>query len=139
MWPSFLHHISIHFPIVLSFVLAAVGAYSLVRDTEELRRVLWFGGWALCLMTTVAVVSGLWSAPGLLLGQGSSELLHHRDLGLTVWVVVGLACWSYHQGMRGGHRDFRRWAVALWWVASLGVIGAGHWGGSQLHPEALPF
>lgn len=139
MWSEFLHHISIHFPIVLVMVLGGVGLFALKHETSELQTVLRWLGWAAFVATTVALVSGIVSAPGMFGGGGPVELTHHRDLGITLWVVVGLAVWSYEYGYRRDVRDLRSFGVMMWCVAIFAVIGTGHFGGASLHPEAVPW
>lgn len=139
MWSEFLHHISIHFPIVSVMGLGAIGLFALKNETPELQKVLRWGGWAAFVATTVALVSGIVSAPGMFGGGGSPELTHHRDLGITLWIVVGLAVWSYDYGYRHNVRDLRSFGVMMWCVAVFAVVGTGHFGGSELHPSALPW
>lgn len=139
MWPSFIHHLSLHFPIVLTIALALVGLWSLREDSAALRRLMRVGGWVCFAMTTLAAVSGIVSAPGWFGGAGSQALSHHRSLGVTAWAVIALAAGSYEWGMRKGIADWRNFAVGLWCVATFAVIGAGHWGGSERHPEEIPW
>lgn len=139
MWFEFFHHISIHFPIVLVMVLAGIGLYALKNETPELQTVLRWAGWAAFAATSVALVSGIVSAPGWFGGGGSVALTHHRDLGILTWVVVGLAVWSYEYGYRRDVRDLRSFGVMMWCVAVLAVIGAGHFGGGTLHDSVLPW
>ena len=139
MWATYLHHISIHFPIVLTIGLGAVGLYYLRRPDEALRPVIRWGGWTVFGFATVAVVSGLIIAPGWFGGAGSVDLTHHRDLALTTWLVIALAAWSFERAERGGHPDWRTFAVGLWCVAAFGVIGTGHWGGAELHDDTVPW
>ncbi|RAL22361.1 hypothetical protein DL240_10960 [Lujinxingia litoralis] len=137
MWPSFLHHLSLHFPIVLSMGLAAAATYGLRRDDPELLRPLvrW-GGWANLAMTSLAVVSGL-VAGGF--SGGSEDLSHHRYLGITAFFVIALAATSYDYGQRHNLVDWRRFGGLLWWVATFAVIGTGHWGGLAEHRAVVPW
>jgi hypothetical protein len=139
MWPPFLHHITLHFPIVLALVLAAVGLWSLRDDTPQFRRFMRFGGWICFGFATVTAVSGILAAPGWFGGEGSQALSHHRNLGVTAWVVMAIAALSYEWGIRSGIEDWRKFAVGVWCVASFAVIGAGHWGGTERHPDELPW
>ena len=140
----YLHHLAIHVPITLSFALAAVGLYAL-RSTnwEEIPAVidpiLRYGGWLVALATTVAVVTGVVAAPGWFGGEDTVGLRHHRDLALTAWCVIVLAAYSYEKALRGGHPDWKKFAVGCWCVATFGVVGAAHWGGSELHTETVPW
>jgi hypothetical protein len=140
MWFEYLHHITVHFPIVLSMAMAAVGLYSHLRaDTPELHTVLRYGGWITLLFTSLAAISGIISAPGLLGGGGEADLSHHRNLGVATWIVVALGAYGYEQGVRRQYRDWRGFAVAMWCIAVFGVIGTGHWGGSGLHGDSVPW
>jgi uncharacterized membrane protein len=145
MWPEYLHHITVHFPIVLTMAMAATGLYSLRRpDSPDLQVVLRWGGWLTLAMTSIAAISGIISAPGLLGGGGEADLTHHRDLAITTWVVIALGAWSYNMGVRGDQpqqtsRDWRTFAVAMWCIAVFGVIGTGHWGGFGLHGDTIPW
>lgn len=139
MWPEFLHHLSLHFPIVLGLVLAAVGVWSWRSETPELRILMRVMGWIAFALTTAAVVSGIWAAPGWFGGEGSDRLAHHRNLGVTTWVVVAIAAFSYEHGFRNDSSDWRKFGVGLWCVVAFGVIGTGHWGGSEEHTDAVPW
>lgn len=139
MWPDFIHHLSLHFPIVLSLVLLGVGGWSLKHDTPELRAVVRVIGWIAVALTTVAVVSGILAAPGWFGGEGSQRLSHHRYLGLTTWVCALLAALAYERGQRLDERDWRALGVGLWCVVAFGAIGTGHWGGSEEHSEVVPW
>jgi hypothetical protein len=139
MWPDFIHHLSLHFPIVLTLVLAGVGVWSLRSETDELRTLIRSLGWIALAMTTVAVVSGILAAPGWFGGEGSDRLGHHRNLALTTWVVVLIATLGYDYGVRKDHSDWRKFAVGIWCVAAFGVIGTGHWGGSEEHTDVVPW
>lgn len=139
VWSEYLHHVTVHFPIVATIGLAGIGLLWLSRPTDELALLLRWGGWTTFALTTIAVVSGIVTADGLFGGQGSTALRHHRDLGLTTWCVVGLAAWGFERGLRDDSDDWRRFAAALWCVAALSAVGTGHWGGSTLHDEAVPW
>ncbi len=139
MWAQYFHHITLHFPIVLTMVIAAVGVWSLKDDAPQLRFFLRWVGWACFAMTTVTVVAGIIAAPGWFGGEGTEALSHHRNLGVTTWVVMALAASSYEWGVRQGSSDWRKFAVGVWCVTVFSVIGTGHWGGTELHREDLPW
>ena len=139
VWASYLHHITVHFPIVLTFGLAAVGLYSLRRETPELQSVLRWGGLAAFALTTLAIVSGIIAAPGFFGGDGPAALRHHRDLALTTWVVVALGALGYNHGVLRDVRDWRTFAITMWCIAALAVVGTGHWGGAELHTDSIPW
>jgi hypothetical protein len=140
MWSQFLHHLSLHFPIVLVFLLAGIGLWTWIEgETERLRRLLRVVGWCAFAATTATVVSGTWAAPGWLGGGGSEGLSHHRWMGWTTWCVVGLAAWMFERGERESRPDLRRLSIGLWCVATFSVMGTGHWGGAEEHPEVVPW
>lgn len=139
MWPEFIHHITLHFPIVLALVIAGVGLWSLKDEAPQLRKFVRWVGWVCFAFTTVVVVSGIIAAPGWLGGDGSPDLSHHRNLGLTTWVVVAIATFGYEYGVREDIADWRKFAVGIWCVASFAVIGTGHWGGTEQHQDKLPW
>ena len=140
MWAQYLHHITVHFPLVLAIVLGAIGLWSWSADrTDQLDPILRWGGWAALLFAVVAVISGIVTAPGWFGGEGSVGLRHHRDMGLTSLCVIGFAVWSFEAYARGGHPDWRQVAVGLWCVAAFSVIGTAHWGGSELHEDVVPW
>jgi hypothetical protein len=139
MWAEFLHHLTLHFPIVLSMVVASVGLWSLRDDAPQLRAFVRWAGWICLAFTTVTVAAGVIAAPGLLGGEGPDALSHHRNLGVTTWVVTAIAAAGYEFGMRRGIDDWRKFGVGVWCVVVLGVIGTGHWGGTELHEDKLPW
>jgi len=139
MIAEWLHHVTLHFPIVMTFALAGLGAWTMREESERTVSFIRWAGWATFALTTVAVVAGILSAPGWLGGDGPKVLSDHRDLGVTAWFVVGLAAWGYDHGVRHSDREFRLFGVAIWAVASFAVIGAGHWGGVGQYPELSPF
>ena len=139
MWAPYLHHITVHFPIVLTIVLALTGIWSLYRDSDALEELMRWIGWVVVAAAGLAVVSGLVAAPGLFGTEGSAGLRHHRDLGLTALGVAALAAYSFERYARGGHADWHKFAVGLWCVAAFAVVGTAHWGGSELHPDKVPW
>jgi len=140
MWAEYLHHVTVHFPLVLSIALAGVGLWSLHTDpTDQLDPVIRWGGWGAFALACVAVVSGVITAPGWFGGDGSVGLRHHRDLGLTSLSVFAFAAYTFETFARGGHRDWRRVAIGAWCVAAFSTIGTAHWGGSELHRDTVPW
>lgn len=139
MWAQFLHHITLHFPIVLALVNAAVGLWSLKDDAPQLRTFLRISGWICFAFTTLTVIFGILAAPGIFGGEGPGELSHHRNLGLTAWAVMAVATLSYEWALRHKSVDWRKFAVGVWCVTAFAVIGAGHWGGTELHQDSLPW
>ncbi len=136
---EFLHHLTLHFPIVLTLVWAVVGLWSLTDESETHRELLRWGGWLTAGLVTITVVSGILAAPGWFGGEGSEGLRDHRNLGLTSWVVIIIAAFGYELGVRLSQKALRIFAVGVWCVACFSVIGTGHWGGSELHPEPVPW
>lgn len=139
MKPSFIHHLSLHFPIVLAFVLAGVGLWSLREDTPQLQRFMRVVGWVCFAFASVATVSGIMATPGWFGGDGSEALSHHRNLGVSTWVAMAIAAFSYEWGLRTKITDWRKFAVGVWCVAAFGVVGTGHWGGADRHPDEIPW
>lgn len=139
MITEYIHHLTLHFPIVMTFVLCALGAATWRHETAQTRAFLRWAGWATLVLTTLAAISGILSAPGILGGAGEVVLRDHRDLGVTAWCVVALAAWSYDVGARRDEQDWRRFSVCIWGVAALAVLGAGHWGGLGEHAKIVPF
>lgn len=136
MWPDFIHHLTLHFAIVLPMVLAATGLYAHRADANGLTPLLRWGGLAALAFTLVAVASGL-VAGGF--SGGEQTLQHHRYLGVLTLCVVAVAAISYDHGVRRDIEDLRTFALGLWWVATFSVIGAGHWGGITEHTDVVPF
>lgn len=134
MWPEFIHHLTLHFAIVLPMVLAASGSYALRRDHEAFMPLLRWGGLVTLAITAITVIAGL-IAGGF--SGGEEVLRHHRYLGILTFVVVALAAISYDMGVRREIADLRSFAIAAWWVASLSVIGAGHWGTLGEHADVV--
>ena len=139
IWPKYLHHITIHFPIVLLMVMAALGLWSLRHDIQPMQKAVHIGGWAAFALTSVAIITGLLTAPGTLGFGGDANLDHHRNLALTTWAITGLGAWSYHKGIQDTERDWRMFGVMMWCVAAFAVLGAGHWGGASHNKEIVPW
>ncbi|MFW5965982.1 MAG: hypothetical protein ACOCV2_00630 [Persicimonas sp.] len=139
MWSQFFHQVTLHFPIVLSLVIAAVGLWSFQDDAPQLRTLVRWAGWICFGITTVTVVAGLFAAPGFFGLEANEALSHHRNLGLTAWVVMGIATISYEWGIREESQDWRHFGVCVWCVTALAVIGAGHWGVTEEHRDSLPW
>ena len=136
MWPDFIHHLSLHFAIVLPMALAAGGTYERRCEIDALIPLIRWGGVVALVMTCVAVVSGL-LAGGF--SGGDETLQHHRYLGILTLVAVAIAAVGYDQAVRRKISDLQSFAVGMWWVASFAVIGAGHWGGIGEHSDVIPF
>ena len=136
MWPDFLHHLSLHFTIVVPMALAVVGAISLRHPSPGWTGLLRWGGHIALLMATITVATGL-LAGGF--SGGEEALQHHRYLGVLTFLVIALAALSFEGGLRRQSTDLQQFAIGLWWVASFSVIGAGHWGGVSVHPDVIPF
>lgn len=136
-WLSYAHHLSLHGPLVFSVFLAVLGVWMQRTDTPELRLIMRWGGWATFIATTLAVVSGLimaWGAEDI-----TGRLDHHRWLGITAWCTMLTAALAFELGLHRDDRDLRRFGAITWIAVALAVIGTGHWGGSMLHPEAVPW
>lgn len=138
-WPDYIHHLTLHFPIVGSMFLAVVGVWWVRTGDERLGQLLRFGGLAVFAITTVAVTSGIVAAPGWFGGDGPENLSHHRNMGLLVWSTMAVAAIGLEIGLRQGHAYAQKFAALCWCAAAFGVIGAGHWGGSALHSDIVPW
>jgi hypothetical protein len=140
MLSTYLHHITLHFPIVGTMMLGALGAWTLREESQALRSFLRWAGWALFGLTSVATGAGLWAMwTGAHATLDMVELGHHRNMGLMVWSITALAAGGYERGIRADDEDWRRFGVAMWCVAGVAVIGAGHWGGAGMHPDVVPW
>lgn len=145
IWFSWLHHVSIHVPLVMTMVLAVFGIWINHRSSGsgEVNDVLWkilrFGGWATAIITLVAVVSGLITADDFWTQDGPMVLIHHRNLGLTGFACVFTAVGATEWGIRHSQERVRRFGALCWLVASFAMIGAGHWGGSGVHSDRIPW
>ncbi len=139
MW-EYLHHITLHFPIVLTMVMAVSGWAAARSEAFQGAEVgvswLRWGGHVTLGFTTVAVWSGLMSGG---FSGGEEGLAHHRYLGVLAFLVIGVAAGSYEAGIRMGSRRLRDYGRTLWWVAVVAVIGAGHWGGKWVHGDVIPW
>lgn len=138
-WPEYIHHVTLHFPIAGAFFLAAIGVWWVRTGDEKLGQLLRFGGWAIFAATTIVVTSGVIAAPGILGGDGPEALAAHRNMGITVWCVSAIAAIGFEVGLRTAQPYVQRFAALCWCAAAFGVIGAGHWGGSALHSDEVPW
>lgn len=139
MWADYLHHITVHFPIVMSFVLAGVGTWSLHDPAPQLTGFMRVGGGATLLITSVAVISGLLITPDTLTEVLVYDLGHHRNLGLSAMAAMVSAVGAYEYGVRRDEAGARGFGALAWWAVALAVLGAAHWGGSTLHADRVPW
>lgn len=139
-WVAWLHHLSIHVPIVGAVALAVLGAWGNRRpDDETLWRILRWGGWATAAVTFVAVVSGMITADEFWTAEGPYVLIHHRNLGLTGFACVFVAAVAQEWGTRANSERIRRFGALVWIAAAIAMVGAGHWGGSGVHSDRIPW
>lgn len=138
-WPEYIHHVTLHFPIVGSMFLAAIGVWWVRTDDVRLGVLLRHAGWVVFVATTAAAVSGILSAPGVLGGDGPQVLSDHRNMGVTTWCVVAIAAIAFEAGVRQQVDYLKRFAALCWCAAAFAVIGAGHWGGSGVHSDKIPW
>lgn len=136
---EYLHHVTLHFPIVMSLVLAAVGVWWVRADEPTLAVILRWGGWFTLAVTTITAISGIVAAPGVLGGDGPQGLSDHRNMGVMTWVVIATAAIAFEAGHRTAGRYTCRFAALCWGAAVFASIGAGHWGGSALHSDKIPW
>ncbi len=138
-WPEYIHHLTLHFPIVGSLFLAAIGVWWVRTGDLRLGQLLRFAGWFVFVAATAAATSGIIASPGLLGGDGPQALSDHRNMGVTVWCVTAIAAIGYEVGLRRQIIYVQRFAALCWCAAAFGAIGAGHWGGSALHSDKIPW
>ena len=136
---EYLHHITLHAPIVMTVALTVLGVMTAKNETPELISFLRWAGWITLAMTSAAAIAGILSAPGPLGGGGSEVLRDHRDLGVTAWCVVALGAWGYDQGVRLKDHDWRLFGISMWGVAAISTAAAAHWGGRAEHADIIPF
>lgn len=150
-WLSWLHHVSIHVPLVMTMVLSVFGVWINLRSKHGHRpendtdadAILWktlrFGGWATLIVTLIAVISGMLTADEFWTEDGPMVLIHHRNLGLTGFACVFVAVGATEWGMRRAQEKVRRFGAICWLAAGFAMIGAGHWGGSGVHSDRIPW
>lgn len=136
MWPEFIHHIALHFVIVLPMVWAVFGLYAIRTNTRELAPLLCWGGHVTLAVAIVTTGTGL-AAGGL--SGGEEHLRHHRYLGILATITIAIAALGYDQGVRRDIRRLRAFGISMWWVASLATVGASHWGVLAEHADVVPF
>lgn len=136
MWPEFLHHITLHFPIVLTLVLAATATFAPHEDNQDVLQLLRYGGLFTLGVTVITAASGLVAAG---FSGGDSTLEHHRYLGILATLTIALAALSVEIGCRTENKDLRSFGLLTWWAAALATVGAAHWGSWAEHPEIIPF
>ena len=139
LWPEYIHHLTLHFPIAGSMLLAGVGIWWVRTDDPTLARLVRVVGWIVFAATTAAAVSGVAAAPGILGGDGPQTLSDHRNMGITLWCVVAIAAIAFEVGLRKDEPYVKRFAALVWCAAAFGAVGAGHWGGSALHSDKIPW
>ena len=136
MWPEFLHHITLHFPIVLSLALALTGHFARSRKSDDLLTLIHYSGLFTLAITALTVLSGF-AAAGL--SGGDPTLVHHRYLGALAGITIAIASLSVHFGIRRDLPDLTSFGLLTWWAAALATTGAAHWGSWAEHPELIPF
>ncbi len=139
MWDAYLHHITVHFPIVMSLVLAAVGVWYVKTEDARLFTFVRVAGAITASITLVAVISGLVTAQHFWTEEGPDVLIHHRNLGITVLCVMLIAAAAVEWGHRADEIRAVKFGALLWVASAFGVLGAGHWGGSGVHSDVVPW
>lgn len=139
MWSAYLHHIFLHFSLVLPFVTAAIGFALRDRGGSERVLVRWLG-WTAFGATSIVAVTGLVAAEYTEPIQNPTHMLpDHRNLGITGWVATLIAAWSVEYGWRHEIEDSHLFGLGVWLVAGFVLIGAAHWGSGRLHAEIIPW
>lgn len=142
MWSEFIHHLFLQVPATGTIGLAILGVVYVRNPAENLEQLLRFLGWGLFVVTTGAALSGILSAPGILGGDGPGELSHHRNFGVMVFMLVGTSAIGFEIGMRNPSvfSIYIKKAAALVWIAAaISAFAAGHWGGSVVHSDQIPW
>lgn len=136
---TYLHHVILHFPIVLLPTVAGIGLYAVGKQSAPLYTLLRVVSWVSVGFMLLAMISGWLSAPGHVSPEQLGRLEHHRDLALTVGVVGVVAGGCVERGARSQSRDWWVAGVGFWCIAAFGILGVGHWGGSMLNADLVPF
>jgi hypothetical protein len=138
-WLAWLHHVTIHVPIVGTLGLGLVGIWLNREPHDVLWKLMRWAGWATAGVSLVAVVSGMVTADEFWTADGPYVLIHHRNLGLTGMACALVAAGAVEWGMRTGSDRIRRFGALCWLAAALAMVGAGHWGGSGVHSDRIPW
>jgi hypothetical protein len=138
-WVEYIHHVTVHVPLVASAVLAVVGTYWLKTNSEDVSPIVRWLGWGTFIVTTLAVISGILAAPGGFGGDGPKVIADHRNLALTTYWAMGTAVIAFEWGHRIESLPTKRFGALVWWAVMFGAIGTGHWGGSSLHSDVVPW
>ncbi len=142
MWPEYIHHLFLQVPTTGTIGMAVLGIVYVKKPAENLEQLLRFFGWALFFVSTVTAISGILSAPGILGGDGPDELSHHRNFGVMVFLLVGFATIGFEVGFRStsSFSHYIKKAASLMWIgAAVSAFAAGHWGGSVVHSDQIPW
>ena len=131
-----LHHLSLHFPIVGTWALMALGLVTWREESPGVIAFIRWSGWVIFTLTSVAAIAGIVAAYS---SGEAAELRDHRHLGITAWCVIAVAAWGYDIGCRREDAAWRRFGVTIWGVAAIAALGAGHWGGLNEHADIIPF
>jgi uncharacterized membrane protein len=130
IWPR-LHGASTHFPVALVPLAACFEALALFVRGDEWRRRLRACAALLvplaALGAIAAVVSGLGTAHGELLGSGSMRM-HHLFVWPAFGLLVAIAMGRMLLGADAPARALAIYRVALFVNTAL-ILGAGYWGG----------
>ena len=136
---AWLHHLTLHFPIALSFALAAFGVFTLRRDEPVLWEVLLWASRFAFLMTTLAAISGLVAAQDYWTEDGPYVLIHHRNLGILAWASSAAAFGGLEWGRIDKEKRAMQFGALCWIAVAAAMIGAGHWGGYGIHHDIIPW
>ncbi len=136
MWFEFLHHLTMHFAIVLPLVFAALATWAL-RQTRP--PVIWRAlrlGSLLALTSVIAASATGIGAAGL--SGGETALEHHRYLGILALCIALIAAASLEAGHRQPNQRLMRFGYYCWWIAAAASMATAHWGGLYTHPDLIP-
>ncbi|GEM_PF-1867288 len=142
MWPEYLHHLFLQIPISGAIGLSILGVAYVRQPAQNLEKLLRYMGWGLFFCIIAASVSGILSAPGALGGAGPEELSHHRNMGLMVFFFAASSAIAFEVGIRdqtSASQYIKKTAALMWIAVALSAVGAGHWGGSVVHSDQIPW
>lgn len=142
MWFEYIHHLLLQIPGTGTIGLAIIAVIYVKKPAENLEQLLRLLGWLMFFVTTLAAFSGIMSAPGILGGNGPEELSHHRNFGVMVFLLVAASTIGFEIGIRSASTSamyIKKAASLIWIGAAVSAFAAGHWGGSVVHSDQIPW
>lgn len=120
-------------------MLAGIGVVYVRKPAENLETILRFAGWFIALASVTAMVSGILAAPDWVRIGGPEELDHHRYMGIMVGVCALVCAIAFEFGVRQSSDYLKRFSALTWFAVFFGAVGTGHWGGSVVHSDRVPW